>query len=497
MTDERTRPGRFSEAEKGEMQGFATSGYGHLPHVAYLFLTLANGDAAREWLRWLLPHLTTARGRRPRPGEPKARPRRTANVALSYPGLAALGLSKTALCTFPRAFVEGMAEPARAARILGDVGSSHPDRWHFGGPSSEPVHLCLLLHAASPDEGDAWVAEHREAMARTKGGVALVPHGLQTGHRRPDGKEPFGFRDGIAQPRIVGIGGEGAPGALPTGEFILGYRDHYGQIAARPALPADEDPSRLLPEGTNPFHPRGAWRDLARNGTYLVHRRLEQDVRGFWAFVREEARRMRAAGVPGFDDEDEGKGAIRLASAMMGRWPGGAPLALSPGSDDPALAREDGFGYAREDPHGHRCPFAAHIRKVNPRDQLRPTRPAQSLNLSNAHRIRRQGSVIGSGRDGEPSGIHFVALQADLARQFELIQQQWMNNPAFNGTRGSADPVASGQGGGEHRFDIPLPRGSWRTDPLPSFVTMTGGGYFFLPSMAVLRLLAARQPPPP
>ncbi|TVP45360.1 MAG: peroxidase [Gemmatimonadales bacterium] len=489
---------------KAEIQGFATSGYGHLPHAAYLFLTIDGARGARRWLSGILPELTSARGWRPDPGGPKRRPSEAVNVAITHSGLGELGLSRSALCTFPRAFCEGMGEPARAARVLGDVGASAPEAWHFGGPSTDPVHLCLLVHAASPEGLDGLVAHHVERLAATGGSVALVPDGLQRGHRRPDGREPFGFRDGIAQPQMVGIRGEGAPGALPTGNFILGYPDHYGQIAPGPMLPAGEDAEGRLPLSANPHHPHGKWRDLGRHGSYLVYRRLEQDVRGFWHFLLAEAARMRGAGAGPAALPDTPALARWLAAKFMGRWPGGAPLVLSPDADDPGLATRDDFLFHDADAEGRHCPFGAHIRRANPRDMIRPCAPEQSMNMSQAHRIRRQGSIFGTPFDparldgpgdlvpaGDVSGLHFIALNADIERQFELIQQHWMNNPGFNGLRGSADPVAAGSGMGESRMEVPLARGAWRTRPVPALVQMTGGAYFFLPSIPAARVLAS------
>lgn len=508
MSDGSENRGRLSDEAKAEIQGFATSGYGHLPSVAYLLLTTQSEAGARRWLVDIVPAVTTARGWRPDPDGPKRRPAETVNLAFTHSGLAALGLSGAALCTFPRAFSEGMDEPARAAHVLGDTGPNAPEEWRFGGPSTPPVHICLLLHAASPEVRDALVARHLEALEATGGAVALVPDGLQLGHRRPDSREPFGFRDGIAQPQLVGIKGEGAPGALPTGNFVLGYPDHYGQIAAGPALPMGEDSERLLRVSANPHHPRDRWRELGRHGSYLVYRRLEQDVAGFWRFLLAEAGRMKEVGAGPEAGRGQAATARWLAAKLMGRWPGGAPLVLAPDRDDPALAGSDDFLFAASDPEGRRCPFGAHIRRANPRDTMRPYAPEPSLNMSNAHRIRRQGSVFGPVFDparleelrdlssvpwtrDAPSGIHFVALNADIERQFELIQQQWMNNPAFTGLRGSADPVAAGGRTGAGRMVVPLSRGAWRTEPIPSFVRMTGGAYFFLPSLPATRVLAA------
>ena len=101
----------------------------------------------------------------------------------------------------------------------------------------------------------------------------------------------FGFHDGLAQPRIRGVDGRG----VATGEFILGYENHYGLIPPTPVVPRDLDPSEILPPLSNPYHSMESLADLGKNGSYLVYRKLQQDVAGFWQFM---ARRPHAAVAP-------------------------------------------------------------------------------------------------------------------------------------------------------------------------------------------------------
>ena len=141
---------------------------------------------------------------------------------------------------------------------------------------------------------------------------------MQTGYR-PDGDhEPFGFHDGIAQPSIAGITGDG----VPTGEFILGYPNHFQIIPPTPVVPAELDRDAVLPPLANPYHASQPLRDLGLNGSYVVYRKLQQDVAGFWQFMKREAVRSTGA-------EDTGH-MIWLASRCVGRWPSGAPLVLAP-----------------------------------------------------------------------------------------------------------------------------------------------------------------------
>ena len=87
-------------------------------------------------------------------------------------------------------------------------------------------------------------------------------------------------------------------------------------VPVTPVVPASADPKKLLPDSANPFLEE--YRDLGTNGTFLVYRKLEQDVAGFWNFMRVESERRFGVGDPLF--------MVRLASKMVGRWPSGAPL---------------------------------------------------------------------------------------------------------------------------------------------------------------------------
>ncbi len=496
----------LSDEVKADIQGFATSGFGHLRHTAYLCFEITDDAAAgRKWLGGIVPRVTSAKGWRSGPEGIKRKPETTVNLAFTCHGLAALGVSDAALCSFPRAFREGMADPARVARVLGDTGDSAPDRWLFGGPANTPIHAVLILHARTEQQLEDLVADLRDPA----GGATEVEGASQRGYRREDNKEHFGFRDGIGQPRIAGIKGRLAPNILPTGNFILGYPDHYKFVAQGPVAPATDDHEDILPPLTNPYYQGKNLRDLGRNGTYIVFRKLEQDVAGFWNFLQAQAKRSGDAGQ---------ERVAWLAASFVGRWPSGAPLVLSPDKDDPSLATRDDFSYAGLDPNGMRCPFGSHIRRTNPRDVIRPTGTEQSTNMSNAHRILRQGSIFGPPLfdlsildslgdkdslpfaelqdDGRSSrGLHFLCVNAGIERQFELIQQQWVNNPAFNGLVANQDPLI-----GENRRDTPQPsrmtiegKGGWRTEPLPRFVKTLGGAYLFMPGMRALRFLAAKE----
>jgi len=301
--------------------------------------------------------------------------------------------------------------------------------------------------------------------------------------------EHFGFVDGISQPGIRGLTHPSRPSTTPDqglpaqdllwpGEFVLGY--------------PGQDPQE--PEKPGPIAPLPApW---ARNGYYMVFRRLEQRVPEFRRFVAVQAARL------GIYPE-------LLAARMVGRWRSGAPLELAPLRDNPSLAandmRNNDFDYA-DDPFQRACPYAAHIRKANPRDD-----PSGGKAETLRHRIIRAGIAFGpevmpgETRTMHSRGLMFVCYQASIERQFEFIQSQYSNNPDFVGGKRRPDdgsPVTPGfdpivgqaQGSGARFMDEPAPNyptGNRRTKlemPEP-FVVLTAAGYFFTPSITALRTI--------
>ena len=83
-----------------------------------------------------------------------------------------------------------------------------------------------------------------------------------------------------------------------------------------------------------------------------------------------------------------------------------------------------------------------------------------------------------------------MCLNGDIERQFEFVQQTWMGAATFHGLTSEVDPLAGRGVAGEDRFTLPSRRGPVILSRLPQFVTMRGGGYFFLPGGQLLRYLA-------
>ncbi len=230
---------------------------------------------------------------------------------------------------------------------------------------------------------------------------------------------------------------------------------------------------------------------LRRNGTYLVFRQLEQDVPAFNAFVAEAANKV--YGNAGKQTQD------KFAALLVGRELDGTPLVQSKASGG---SSQNDFLYYNEDRSGMACPIGAHIRRANPRDTVGPD-PDTSLRLSKMHRIIRRGRPYGEKLDassGNPAnqaaaarGMLFIALNADIAGQFEMIQHSWLNNTHFGGLYAGTDPFG--------HFECPAdvvaiqnrPANLYIERPRP-FVRVRGGAYFFMPGIEAVAHWRPRQP---
>ncbi|HET9324031.1 MAG TPA: Dyp-type peroxidase [Gaiellaceae bacterium] len=446
----------MSDLERGDIQGLFARGYSNLPCAAFLVLRLE--DHGREWLAAALPAVTSSDDR------PE---QRAVNVAFSSGGLRRLGLDAESLGRFSNEFVTGMTTPHRR-RLLADDGPSAPSGWDWGGPDTPEVDAALLLYASDAQELTRLEGEQVGLLRR---------HGVQVlrrlGTSDLDGIEPFGFRDGISQPLVEGLGKTGPPQlTVKAGEFVLGYPNEYGLVTDHPPI--------------------------GRNGSYLVFRQLEQDVHGFWRFLDAATRTG--------DGAEDPAARLRLAAKLVGRWPSGAPLALAPEADDPALAEENDFRYHAEDVRGARCPVAAHIRRANPRDSLDPDPGTDdSFAVNRRHRILRRGREYGpslaaedalrSAHDGEARGLQFLCLNANIARQFEFVQHTWLNNAKFAGLYDDADPLVGPSEPYGGTFTAPGEPLRERYTGVPRFVTVKGGAYFFMPGLAALGSLAGAGEP--
>lgn len=489
-----------STVDFADVQGLVRFGYRTMTEACYVLLRISNRAAARTWLR--SAHVNDAVACDPAPT-------RALHVAFTADGLRALGVSEKLLAGFSPEFLSGMAGDENRSRRIGDLGPNAPSTWRWGAPERVP-HLVVMFFAAS---GELETLVQRETSAW--GDAFDIVERLDTSDLH--GYEHFGFTDGISQPvpdwderRDVSHERDAYGNVVSLGEILLGYPNEYGKYTERPLLDADESTSELLPSRDDPSK-----RDIGRNGTYVVMRDLEQDVRGFWRFALE-----RSGG-----DRDR---ADLLASAFVGRARSGEPLAsgrragiegIGTRSNDERL---NGFTFD-DDPTGARCPIGAHVRRANPRNADTP-RPASNLvtrliatlglaphrfgeDLSSStrfHRVLRRGREYGPAlptpqafesapADDPARGLIFICLNANIKRQFEFLQNAWLMGTKFGGLFNESDPLLGNRqpvAGVPATDTFTLPRVgdvAERVDGLPPFVTVRGGAYFFMPSLRVLR----------
>jgi Dyp-type peroxidase family len=440
--------------ELADLQGGIVRGYGPRFGVArHLLARVRDPDAARRLLAALADPVTTAEEWE------GGRPLTTLNVALSFRALQALRVPAAILDGFPPEFRAGMA--ARADRLADD-----PQGWQL-----RDLEVLLVVHAQT----DAALIAEAERWEREIAGGGLELTHAEEAALLGGAREHFGFTDGFSQPAIEGGAREEVPGqgipykrhpwwplsrmrwrAIKPGEFVLGYEDEDRAPAPAPPPPFD------------------------RNASFMVWRKLHQDVASFRAQLAEQAARL------GLDQE-------LLAAKLVGRWRDGSPLALGPKRPDPVLGndkdRANDFRYGN-DALGTRTPRGAHIRRTNPRDAL-----GWEGRLTARHRILRRGMPYGpplpedAADDGVDRGLLFVCLQASIARQFEIVQQRWCNDGNAFGLGAEPDPVAGPAGRpARHIIEGKPPR---FLSLMRSCVTCLGGEYLFVPSIAALRALPA------
>jgi Dyp-type peroxidase family len=353
------------------------------------------------------------------------------------------------------------------------------------------------------------------------------------------GHEHFGFLDGVSQPGLRGRYSshwhdvltprqnpddpdQGKPGQdlLWPGEFVFGYP---GQAADRPVEEPGPDP--MTDGAGNPVAP--LW---AEDGSFLVFRRLRQDVHAFHAFLHDQAAEL-------------GVTPAALGARLVGRWASGAPTMRAPDADNPNLGGDDcannDFEYQDEteptrnrrgldqcadkthpaspgDETGDRCPFAAHIRKTHPRDDVPQNRieddPDEGRRRlrepdTQTHRLLRRGIPFGPSSsstpeapvdDGLDRGLLFMAYMTSIVDQFEFVTKRWVNDPDFKEPGTGVDPILgqsqAADGSRQRTFKVRIGGVDRQLTAPDDWVIPTGGGYFFAPSISALRDVLASYP---
>ncbi len=455
----------MSKLNATDIQGFVLRGY-NLPVARYLFLRLEDAKHGRTLVSRLLNQITT--GQRWDGGKPQS----TLNIGFTFGGLQRLELPLATLITFPVEFQQGMRH---RAELLGDTGVNSPSHWD---PMwrEDHVHVWLGINGQSVEAVDACQAAVRVALDET-GGATLIgaqDAAAQVVDGRPTTSEHFGFTDGFGNPEYLGVERSSQPGQgkllddgktwapLATGELLLGYADEAGELPVAPVPHL-----------------------LAANGTFMIYRKLHQNLATFRTWLDHQSALY-------------GGGKEKLAAKLIGRWRDGTPIELSPDRPDPAIAqdpnRSTNFTYGA-DANGTRCPMGAHLRRVHPRDAF-----GFNGRLINRRRITRRGLPYGPFAaedqpvaDTDDRGVIFMALNASISRQFEFVQQQWIQY-GNDSHLGNDKDVLMGNHGGHGRFVVPgdtTPANPpFVCSHLPDFIELRGGDYFFLPSITALGMLA-------
>lgn len=506
--------------------------------------------AMRAWLRGLAPSVSTVAEvhqfnelfrsmRRRRGHEPHGVAATWLNVAFSADALRMLTSHAEVEQFTDGPFKDGLA---RTAIVLNDPldASGNPIDWKVGGPGNE-ADVLIIIASDDPDQLNARVSR----LDKTIRGAGLA-HGAapltllwdQRGSVLPPplrGHEHFGFKDGISQPGVRGLirseppefltrrivdssvrqddphkpefSRPGQPLVWP-GQFVFGYKSQQTEDPRTPLLVADQLP-------TTP-----AW---GRNGSYVVVRRLRQDVKAFREFIQREARRLQA--LPAFSNMTP----ELLAAKLVGRWPSGAPLMRSPASDDTALGADNHannyFQYAEDSPPpmalnpelhyggdnftlskadgGQRCPLSGHVRKVNPRDAV--TEQGTSVDVF-TRLVLRRGIPFGDAYDSaDPAtrdtpehdrGLIFVSYQTSVDAQFVFLQKNWANDSRDPNDGGGQDGIIGQRSDGGRARTVTIAADDGTEAKLildREWVIPTGGGFFFSPSISTIQNVLGRE----
>ena len=521
----------ISDMDLGDIQGNIVKAYGRygFPVARHTFYHVSSPEVGRQFIADLMPLVTTSR-----PWQTATIPLVAVNVAFTYEGLRHLDIPDETLHGFPDEFTMGM----KARRdIIGDTGPNHFSRWDPIWNSEEQgetqhIHVLVSINARTDADLERQYQQIRAILSQT---IAKFPEigapGVTQlkGHRGAAGedlpyqpaaaleqtsKEHFGYSDGISgtyfqdcgEDPILVVGGGKPTGKDPrtlegwaplaAGEFIFGHADESGTYAEAPGPPL-----------------------FSRNGTFLVYRKLHQNVASFRSYLEAEGKRF-----PG--------GPEALAAKFAGRWRNGAPLSRFPlkadadqfdneltsltmrargGKATPQeRARLDelklqlvAFDYT-DDLDGAKCPFSAHTRRTNPRSGLEFQLGAfnEPGALSNRRRLLRRGLPYGQVEeqptDEGDHGVILLLLNADISRQYEFVQQQWINFGNDFRLANDQDPILGNHGinvncRGEGRMviegDAKTSRPPYFCSRMPTLVETRGGDYFFVPSLTCLRMI--------
>ncbi|RYU79914.1 hypothetical protein [Hymenobacter persicinus] len=474
---------------KANLQGLIVRGYTH-PYSSHLLYSFGAQAQAALFFKALCD-----RGIQDAQDWGAAKPRTILNLGLTYAGLSCPSVLKAGVFTaadltaFPATFQNGPASDGSQAS-LADVGTSDPSQWWYQNFQTTDLHC--IVHAYGLTAADLTeVVEYVAAAARAAGVTELFAARDQksrlTQCQLPVDEIHFGYRDGISEPALQWrtAGTPGPPDQGDLNNFLIGYPE-YALVGPGPTSP-------------------GPAANFAKDGCYNAFRLLYQDVAKFNTLI-----------------ESQGPDKVEWTAAkLVGRWRNGSPLMLSPDEPSPATQDAEDFLYYTPAPSNpadagntSKCPFSAHTRVANPRDQALTT-----IEGKTPVRIIRRGVPYGAPLpagapdDGVDRGLVGLFLCGNLTSQFERISS-WMNvndfSPVFPPPRSRTYPqdallgnrVSSSTGPSINTdFLVPLPTAAGpcpvtKLTNLPELLITRGAAYCLLPSISAIRQLAGLPPLP-
>lgn len=476
-----------------DVQGGILEPYAGVTHGCLLLIAFDDPAAAEVFLDLIRAPggVTTAAA------APDLQKRPTFNIGFSCQGLRAIGLPEDQIELFPQEFKEGME--ARAS-LLGDLRGNHPRRWRLplrhgaADPAAtvemSSVHAVVQMRMAGGPFGTGAALDPTDPLAPQVADLFAAHPGVRLLSVQPlvryftapgsgVAQEHFGYADAESQP-VLDPAQNGTiynRNQVQLGEFLCGYATE----AERALDPGDP----TVPDAHCDSH---GW---LRNGTFLVVRKLAQDVERLQGVVHAAVDTNEHAEGLFPDAPAHAKAVERVYAKLMGRWRDGMPLA--------GTANDNDFDYL-DDPEGRACPVHAHIRRANPRAQAESNPQPGQRTPRLVRRSMSYGPRFGPGAPVQDRGLVFMAYASSIAEQFEVVQRWLSGGNSAGGYSGQSDPFFGVPSAGSHRHFRYEEDGKVRrvaldgspdvlTDPAP-LVRLEWGAYLFVPSIGALGRLA-------
>lgn len=493
-------------------------------HVLHSIVHFESAAAGQKFFKNLAPEISWGEANRL---DESSATKFELSVGITFKGLQALEVPQDVLHLFRRlapAFSEGAT--ARAAKRLGDVGASAARYWDdiF---AADNVHAIVTIHGSSctVESIKAWgentlmapldeETRNHIVLFEPLSGERLAAPGAIEQHPEKEKTDVDPWHD--PRKEIVVSSSKRQPAPMWV---HFGYRDGLtsNRIRTRKNLPDTRnihEPGELLlgeprNAGDNPWNLVGhsnRIRAFFRHGSFGVVRRIEQDEKAF----REQV----ATWVDELNQSPYWSSSTTLSAfvraKLCGRWPNGQVIKVDEGpdaiSERPIDSNDVNFftktsasasSEIESDAKGKGCPFASHIRRMNPRDE----------SGAQMHRrpVFRRGMPYGpwykkDERADVERGLLGVFFCADLEMQFEHLLGEWSDRLPLGmpGDRAQKDPLigahtnshssftinrrsASGEGDAEYE--------SYTLQGFRQFVRTRGTAYCFYPSKSAFEQL--------